>query len=530
MKKNVVLLVILLVGFTYVCPVSASIDLQPRNVRFVDNSVTGGQTGMYVYVQNNGTEDFQGTFMLKLWGNNGDASFSYTGSVNAESVSEIYLPIASAKDIYSIQVDSHNDVAESNEGNNYFFYKDGAPQTAILSNGLAANGYRDTLFVLPGEFFYQQFTIAELNNQKAIIGFDFDAYAYGTIGIQDYFFGVQSLWPEGTYNEGELIGGKYSFKSTSYQNDNAYCQWMADSSAAALDFFWLGHFYGVAKNNIEIGSEAKIYMNLNCATNNLESQYYGVSRVIKAINRIRCDVNDDGIVDQKDLDVLIDVVNNDGDNPCMSFKNLYQEHGMNYGAGMILFSRPDFASNCLLNIWLHDKTDPLVQGLGIGELISEISPGSQKSSVKPITNSFKVAGEKLTISAPGADLYNVTGQKEDGKLFQVTGKIGEMISVPIGVKNVRVETVKVRQNLTSILAPKSNLQVSVYPNPVNDFVNVKSVDAGIVKVINLSGQTIFSAEIQSESELRIDSKEWTSGVYLVNVTTSAGKKTVKIVK
>jgi hypothetical protein len=528
--KKIVALIVVLTSLTCVFSVYGNIDLQPRNARFIDNSVTGiGQkTGLYVYVQNNGTEDFQGTFMLKLWSYSGDIVFNYSGTICAESYQEIYLPITSAKDIYSIQIDSHNDVVESNEDNNYFCYQDGAPQTAIISNGMAASDYRDTLFVLPGEYFYQQFSMSELNYQKAVFGFDFKAYTYGLGDAQDYFFGVQSI-SQSDSQTGELYGGKYSFQSTSYQNNNAYCQWMADSSAAAIDYFWLGHFYGVAKN-MAVGSEANIYISINCATNNLLSQYYNVNKTIKVVDRIRGDVNDDGIVDQKDLDILIDVINNNLYNPCMSFKDIYQENGMNYGAGMVLFSQPDFISNCLLNIWLNDKTDPLVQGLGIGELISKTSPGSQNSSVQQIANTFEISGESLNIKAPGADLYNVTAQTTEGKAFQSTGKIGEQIKVPVGLKNVRVETVKVKQSLTAVTSVKSNINVSVYPTKISDYVNIKSVDKGIVRVVNLNGQIIFSSELKSEEELRISASSWASGVYIVNISSATGNKTVKVIK
>lgn len=528
--KRIVVLLLVLASLTCASSAFASIDLQIRNARFIDNSVTGiGQaTGLYVYVQNNGTEDYQGTFLLKLWGES-DIAFSYTGVIESENFCEIYLPIISAKKFYSIQVDARNDVAESNEDNNYISYSDGEPQIGIISNLLLARNYRDTLFVLPGEYFYQQFSLSELNSKKAIIGFDFKVNAYGFSEAQDFSFGVQSIYPQIDTTSGEMYDGKYSYKSTSYQDARAYSKWMANESSAARDYFWLGHFYGVARD-FPVGSVAEMYININCATNNLQSYYYGFKKTIKAINRIRCDVNDDGVVDEADLNILMKVVDYNKYNPCWSFKNMYKERGMNYGAGIILFSVPDFVSNCLLNIWLNDKTDPLVQGLGIGEPMTDVTPGTVKSSVKSIANTYSITGENLTISAPGADLYNVTGQTSDGKVFQATGKIGERITVPLKATNIRVETVKVKQSLTNFTAPKKNFKFSAYPNPIIDNLNLKSAESGLVKVINLSGQTIFSAEVNSDEELQINSKSWTRGIYLVKIDSRSGKQTLKIVK
>lgn len=525
--KKIVALIVFLTSLTCAFSVYAGIDLQPRNLLIVNNFVGNGPAdGSYLGIQNNGNSDFQGLFMIMFYtDNHGSVAYSFSGSIKSGTYKTIQLPYFE-KDVYSILIDSHYDVAETNENNNYFYYEDGKAQINLVSswNGLIAQGYRDTLFVLPNEYFYEQFSLVDLNNQKSIIGFNLRADANQMPSSANFYFGIQNL-QDGSLS-GNLQGGKYSYK---LGYNTAECEWMANSSDAALDNFWLGSYDGVARG-MAVGSEAHIFFNTNVATNDLHNYGCGIHKMIKIIDRIRGDVNDDGVVDQTDLDILTDVIKEGSYNPCMFSKNMYLERGMNYGAGIVIFGTPDFLSNCLINIWINDHNDPLVQGLGIGELMSKTANQNQGSPIYGVKNSFSISGEDLSIDAPEADLYNVTAQKADGKLFQVTGKLGEQIKVPLDAKNIRVETVKVKQNLTAVTSIKNNINVSVYPNPITDYVNIKSADKGIVKVVNLNGQIIFSAELKGEEELRISASNWANGIYFVNLVTSAGKKTVKVIK
>jgi hypothetical protein len=333
------------------------------------------------------------------------------------------------------------------------------------------------------------------------------------------------MWSEGSYVDGNLIGGKYDYVSNNaHDKYYASCRWVANSSSSAIDYFWLSDFQGVARG-MAVGSEASIYVKAKIALKNLRETQDDFTKTIKVIDRLRGDVNDDGVVSQLDLDILNDVVTHGLYNPCQSFKNMYTERGINYGAGIVLFSQPDFVSNCLINIWLNDQNDPLVKDLGIGVLMSE---RGQNSPIFGVKNNFTVSGNDLSINAPDADLYNVTAQV-DGKLFQKTGKISEKVLLPFGASKIRVETVKVKRDLTAMNEKIDMLSVSVYPNPVVDYLVINGVEKATVKVTNLAGQTIYSANFNNET--RINSKDWTNGVYIVNIYSASGaKKSVKIIK
>ncbi len=521
---------------------TAKVDLQPRDVFYAtlaDQGQNGGlQPGFYVNIQNNGPEDFQGKFKIAYSydGMQGQESFvTFSGSIRSGSYMSARL--SPEESIYFVKIDSENEVNEENETNNNSYLEVGDSQVRIISSwtGVIAEDYYPIMYVLPNEYFFQQFSLSELSSQKiadaegSIIGFSYSSNAFDFPGSEQYYSDVQSHWPEGTYVDGNLIGGKYSFYlNPEVDKYHASCKWMANSSSAAIKYFWLGSFQGTTKG-MAIGSEAKIFINAEIALRDLTRKSDGLSKTIKVIDRIRGDVNDDGVVDQKDLSILTDVVDNGLYNPCMTYRNMYQERGINYGAGIIMFENPDFLSNCLFNIWINDKNDPLVQGLGIGELMSKTAQNNYDSPVYGVKNSFSVSDDNLIINAPEADLYNVTAQVE-GKLFQSTGKITEKVKLPINATNVRVETVKVRQNLTALTTPKNDLDVLIYPTKISDYCNVKYLGNGKVQVINLAGQILFSAPLKSNEELRIETGSWLNGVYLVNITSASGKVSKRIIK
>ncbi|WP_264560492.1 T9SS type A sorting domain-containing protein [Flavobacterium sp. N2270] len=72
--------------------------------------------------------------------------------------------------------------------------------------------------------------------------------------------------------------------------------------------------------------------------------------------------------------------------------------------------------------------------------------------------------------------------------------------------------------------------ISMYPNPVQDILNIKSsVAIERVEIHNLLGQIIFNSKYNNE-EVRIDFSNYATGTYLIRVFNDNNPKTYKIIK
>ena len=72
--------------------------------------------------------------------------------------------------------------------------------------------------------------------------------------------------------------------------------------------------------------------------------------------------------------------------------------------------------------------------------------------------------------------------------------------------------------------------ISLYPNPVQDILNIKSsVTIERVEIHNLLGQLIFNSKYNNE-EVRIDFSNYATGTYLIRVFNDNNPKTYKIIK
>jgi hypothetical protein len=72
--------------------------------------------------------------------------------------------------------------------------------------------------------------------------------------------------------------------------------------------------------------------------------------------------------------------------------------------------------------------------------------------------------------------------------------------------------------------------ISVYPNPANDFVMVESSqDIRSIEITNYMGQVVNSVKAVEMTQYRINTSSLSAGVYFVEVETAAGIEKVRIV-
>ena len=76
---------------------------------------------------------------------------------------------------------------------------------------------------------------------------------------------------------------------------------------------------------------------------------------------------------------------------------------------------------------------------------------------------------------------------------------------------------------------ETNNCITIYPNPVTDFINVKGNGTAEVKVYDLTGRLVKQA-VKESDELSISMKDCESGVYIIQVVSKESSSTQRIVK
>jgi hypothetical protein len=73
-------------------------------------------------------------------------------------------------------------------------------------------------------------------------------------------------------------------------------------------------------------------------------------------------------------------------------------------------------------------------------------------------------------------------------------------------------------------------ELSLYPNPASDRVNVTSnVAMNSVSVLNYVGQVVYTAELSGENAIELNTSSYEAGVYVVQITTANGIVTKRVV-
>ena len=76
------------------------------------------------------------------------------------------------------------------------------------------------------------------------------------------------------------------------------------------------------------------------------------------------------------------------------------------------------------------------------------------------------------------------------------------------------------------------LEIAAYPNPFNQEVTIRvnTNEPYSIEVTNINGLLLLAIDNTTSQTQRLDLTEWTSGIYIVNVTSSQGTKHLKVIK
>lgn len=105
----------------------------------------------------------------------------------------------------------------------------------------------------------------------------------------------------------------------------------------------------------------------------------------------------------------------------------------------------------------------------------------------------------------------------------------QIVGMLINNNSGEIENACVEDVITSILSITNNSELSVYPNPASEQVNIKSeLTIETITVYNFAGQIVF-AETVNNTNYRVNTSKLGAGIYLFQIETKEGRIATRII-
>lgn len=377
----------------------------------------------------------------------------------------------------------------------------------------------DTLYVLPGEFFYSSGSCeTDRSNYvpRAITAYKSGVVLYDYKHLTDFCF--REPWVEDLQKTGHVVTATTEFSQT--------VVWTANSTSDGIDHFdfnWVsGH------NNMSLGGVANInfYGEAIFFNNSVAfplSSEVSRNRVLKSVDGILGDFTGDGRVLRDDADEMQEIYTVNG-----GFMDYYRytNEGSNVGRASILFDGTTLSDILLLRIWINNPMDPSVKNLGIGKLMSQRIRPAAAAYHESLTGDImqvQTSGFAVRISTilPSGKIWEASSQVRDGKTMFIVPdpslqyKI-EAVALPNGTTDVNDQAdvpteFNLNQNYPNPFNPTTTISYSL---PTNGFVTLKVYD-----ILGKEVATLINEEKQAGSyTTNFDASGLASGTYIYRLT------------
>ncbi len=118
-------------------------------------------------------------------------------------------------------------------------------------------------------------------------------------------------------------------------------------------------------------------------------------------------------------------------------------------------------------------------------------------------------------------------------LINYTGNVTVASNANSGTNTIPISGVGIGAVPTAV-SPANTPQITVYPNPTTDFVEIKFENGWNgdyeVKVLDMNGRSVLENKTEVIDTLRLDFRNLSNGTYLLQLETKKGKKVVRVVK
>ncbi|MBO5849618.1 MAG: T9SS type A sorting domain-containing protein [Bacteroidales bacterium] len=216
--------------------------------------------------------------------------------------------------------------------------------------------------------------------------------------------------------------------------------------------------------------------------------------------------------------------------------NAYEYQRFEFSYDMSLTDVEDI-NDLEVALWIQDKeSKEVINSRFAYEYCNHVYP-AQNLKLEPNNNNLIISWDAPQEGEPSAyDIYinntltanNINGLShsieitESGmKTVEVVAKYDDKESV--GLFDIIEFTVDIKENYLE--------NISIYPNPAKNFFKLKTQDSQIksIKVYNCIGMMVEEIEVNT-NEAEINTSDYKSGVYFINIETENGSFTKKVMK
>jgi len=286
------------------------------------------------------------------------------------------------------------------------------------------------------------------------------------------------------------------------------------------------NYYACPSLNVDFNSENII---IDCG------EQLQVNFVDNSINSIswEWDVNGDDIIDSDEqnfsyiyqspgnYDIAL-TISNGSENITKVFPNYINFEGSSYETSKI-FLNVSIKEGLNENTWEFKDSS--------GEILYTGGPyGTSNSQGEVYSYEFETGTDCYVFT-----MYDSAGDGLTNNLFWFDSEYYELldennISIKYGTDFEYEESTSIKNEYLG-LSEFNNMGVKIYPNPAENFINLKNSSViNEYKIYDIKGSLILENKITESSNLRISLNNFISGIYFIEIISKASKETIKFIK
>jgi len=234
---------------------------------------------------------------------------------------------------------------------------------------------------------------------------------------------------------------------------------------------------------------------------------------------------------------------NDGWSAYTAFNDLITNNSVNSNKAFgMLFTNTDFINDYPNHNMINDSNDPLlhgdagnVSGMEFHGSASMTVYSNSNSSVKPVVfrTGYSTSGTtEVMVAYSRFGQGRIVGLVDSSPADDGTGDPGDNLYYGWDEEDNGILITNATLWLANGGSDIENLQkniVELYPNPANEFLNIKSKSKiNEIEILNIIGKQMFVKEVNSK-QAKIDIRNFESGIYFIEIKTDHGKQVSKLV-